>query len=456
VAKSVATRVVYAVHLLLFALVAWLFNNLPHWTKGTWIMRHLPFITNCGNDLACSGTMGVYRITAAVALYHALLAVLFIKVRSSRDPRATIQDGWWFFKLLFMVVFVVVAFLIPPAAFVGYSWIALIGAFLFILVQLVLLVDLAHSLQERWVKNYEETQDCIWGFLLIGGSTAAYIVMIVGYVLMYVFFTECQLNITLVTIAIISVCAVTLMSILPKLQEKNPRSGLFQSAVVCGFATYLIASAILAEPATLSCKKWNTNGSVFTVLLGVAFSFAAVGYNVFSAAGSSKDFGFGRRDRSPAAAEVEEEREQLLADAQNEAELQAAEANAETSTAITDRADAIVATREGRKPARIINSHDVADEEDGRLSTEDEEEAVTYSYSFFHLIFVLAVLYIAMILTNWKHVSAKYDYQNENSQVNVDYGMTAVWVKFASFITVMIIYVWTLCAPVIFPNRQWV
>jgi len=396
--------------------------------------------------------MGVYRITAAVALYHGLLAILFVKVKSSRDPRASIQDGWWFFKLLIMIAFVVVAFVIPPAAFVGYSYVALIGAFLFILIQLVLLVDLAHSLQERWVRNYEETKDCIWAFLLLGGSIAAYVVMIVGYVLMYVFFNECQLNTILVTVAAVTVCCVTIISVLPKLQDKNPRSGLFQSAVVCGFATYLIASAILAEPQSLACKKWNTNGSVFTVLLGVAFSFAAVGYNVFSAAGSSKDFGFGRREQ---AAEVQEEREQLLQDERNEEELAMAEADANTSTAISERADELVAVKEGRKtPARIINSHDVGDEEEQRISTDDEDEAVTYSYSFFHLVFVLAVLYVAMILTNWKSVSSKYDAENGN-QVNVDYGMTAVWVKFASFVTVMLIYVWTLLAPVIFPNRQW-
>lgn len=405
--------------------------------------------------------MGVYRITAAVALYHAFLAVLFIKVKSSRDPRASVQDGWWFFKLLFMVVFVVISFLIPPKAFVGYSWIALIGAALFILVQLILLVDLAHSLQERWVLNYEQTGDCIWGFLLLGGSAAAYALMIAGYVIMYVFFSECQMNLTLITIAVVAVCAITLLSILPKLQEKNPRSGLFQSAVVCGFSTYLIASAILAEPESLKCKKWNTSGSVFTVLLGVGFSFAAVGYNVFSAAGSSKDFGFGRREKVQAREDREEEERESLLDAvagvnTSEASVEMDATHDTTTSPITARADEIVAKREGRpKTATIVNRHDDDDEEAAILSTEDEDEAVTYSYSFFHLIFVLAVLYLAMILTNWKHVAPASQNEGGDNQVNVDYGMTAVWVKVASFGAVLILYTWTLVAPALFPDRQW-
>jgi len=40
--------------------------------------------------------------------------------------------------------------------------IGMIGAFLFILIQLVLLVDFAHAWNERWLGNYEEHQSRIW------------------------------------------------------------------------------------------------------------------------------------------------------------------------------------------------------------------------------------------------------------------------------------------------------
>jgi len=40
--------------------------------------------------------------------------------------------------------------------------IGMIGAFLFILIQLVLLVDFAHAWNERWLSNYEESQSRVW------------------------------------------------------------------------------------------------------------------------------------------------------------------------------------------------------------------------------------------------------------------------------------------------------
>jgi len=40
--------------------------------------------------------------------------------------------------------------------------IGMIGAFMFILIQLVLLVDFAHAWNERWLSNYEESQSRVW------------------------------------------------------------------------------------------------------------------------------------------------------------------------------------------------------------------------------------------------------------------------------------------------------
>ena len=67
--------------------------------------------TFCGHVL---GYLSVYRIMLAVAGFFFLMAVLMICVRSTRDPRSYVQNGFWFFKWLFVIVVAIGLFFVPP------------------------------------------------------------------------------------------------------------------------------------------------------------------------------------------------------------------------------------------------------------------------------------------------------------------------------------------------------
>ena len=62
-----------------------------------------------------------------------------------------------------MIGGIVGAFFIPEGSF-GTTWMyfGLIGGFLFIIIQLILIIDFAHSWAEKWVGNYEETESKGW------------------------------------------------------------------------------------------------------------------------------------------------------------------------------------------------------------------------------------------------------------------------------------------------------
>ena len=102
--------------------------------------------------------MAVYRVGLAMALFYFLLALITIKVKTSGDPRAKIHNGFWGIKLLVFIGLLVGAFFIPKGDF-SKAWmvIGMIGGFLFILIQLILLVDFAYRWSEKWVGNYEDT-----------------------------------------------------------------------------------------------------------------------------------------------------------------------------------------------------------------------------------------------------------------------------------------------------------
>lgn len=80
------------------------------------------------------------------------MGVITIGAKSSRDARAGIQNGFWAIKYMIVIAIAIGAFFIPNGGFgTFWMWVGLIGGVVFILVQLVLLVDFAHAWAETWV-----------------------------------------------------------------------------------------------------------------------------------------------------------------------------------------------------------------------------------------------------------------------------------------------------------------
>lgn len=133
-------------------------------------LKNVPFCKNSSSTSAnfvpssytadCSeavGYLAVYRICFAMVCFFALMAVIMIGAKSSRDGRAPIQNGFWGIKYIIVIAFGVGAFFIPHGSFSDY-WmkVGLVGGFAFILIQLVLIVDFAHSWAETWVGMYQK------------------------------------------------------------------------------------------------------------------------------------------------------------------------------------------------------------------------------------------------------------------------------------------------------------
>ena len=89
-----------------------------------------------------------------------------------------------------------------------------------------------------------------------------------------------------------------------------------------------------------------------------------------------------------------------------------------------------------------------ANVEEGKAGSEGSEpRPVSYSYTFFHLIFALASMYSAMLLTGWTSATS------ERSEL-MDVGWTTVWVRICTEWSTAALYIWTLVAPLLFPDRD--
>lgn len=81
--------------------------------------------------------------------------------------------------------------------------------------------------------------------------------------------------------------------------------------------------------------------------------------------------------------------------------------------------------------------------------TDNEKEGVQYSWTFFHLTFCLAALYLMEVLTDWAVIR-----DGHNANVIIGEGMASVWVKMVSAWLASLLYLWSLTAPICLPGRD--
>lgn len=228
------------------------------------LLKKVPF---CANSTATSslivpssqtfdcthmaGYLAVYRVCFALAIFFLTMAAMMIGVKSSRDTRAPIQNGFWGIKFIVVIGICVGAFFIHEPFGQFWMWIGLFGGLAFILIQLVLLIDFAHNWADVWVGNYEETQSRGWYAALLSATAIQYILSLIGVILLYVYYTvsdDCALNKFFITFNAILCLLVSILSIAPKVQEAQPRCGLLQSSVVTLYVIYLTWSAVSNNP----------------------------------------------------------------------------------------------------------------------------------------------------------------------------------------------------------------
>ncbi|TWW65478.1 serine incorporator 2 [Takifugu flavidus] len=379
----------------------------------------VPGIENKVNCDVIVGYKSVYRMCFAMACFFFLFSLIMIRVRSSKDPRAAVQNGFWFFKFLVLVGITVGAFFIPDGDFNAvWYYFGVVGSFIFIIIQLILLVDFAHSWNLAWLQNAEDGNRKCWFGALLTVTVLNYILAFTAVVLFYVFYTQpddCAEHKVFISLNLIFCIGVSVIAVLPKVQEAQPSSGLLQASIISLYVMYVTWSAMTNNPN----RKCNPS------LLSLVQPGAA----------------------TPAPGPVPPTPAPSVQwwDAQSIVGLLIflfCTLYASIRSSTNAQVNRLMRTEEGQ----VLTVSEATVGEDGvRRAVDNEEEGVTYSYSFFHFCLFLASLYIMMTLTNWYKPDS--DYQSVSS-------MPAVWVKISSSWIGLALYTWTLVAPLVLPNRD--
>jgi hypothetical protein len=438
---SVATRIAYALILLINSTLSWIMltpwaiNKLQHLT--------LDYMTISCPDGPCYGWVAVHRINFALGIFHIIMGMLLLGVNSSKNPRANIQNGFWGPKVIAWLALIVISFLIPESFFfVWGNYISFMGATLFLLLGLILLVDLAHTWAEYCLERIEETDSRAWRGVLIGSTLGMYAASLAMTIVQYVFFAPsgCSMNQTAITLNLIFFLLVSAISVHPAIQEYNPRAGLAQAAMVAVYCTYLTMSAVSMEPDDKHCNPLVRRAQATrttSIVIGAIVTMLTVAYTTTRAA--TQGVALGGKKKRIQLGDGEDEHDLVTQQPDSRREMRAAALRQ--------------AVAEGSLPADALDDDDDDASSDGGNNGKDDERSSTqYNYTLFHVIFFLATAWVGTLLTMDIQESTKDGQLDDFAPVGRTYW--ASWVKIVSAWVCYAIYTWTLVAPIVLSERE--
>lgn len=415
----------YALYFLLVTVICVVMMS-PNVAKA---METIPFYSelceklNAGeNCQTLVGYSAVYKMCFGMACFFLFFAIFTIRVNNSTGCRAAIHNGFWLIKFFVLVLCCAGAFFIPEQETFLEVWryVGAAGGFLFQLIQLMLLVEFAHRWNTNWSSGvkYNRFWYAALAFVTLMLFTAA--VGAVAFLGLLYTPEDCLLYVVFLGINGSLCLIVSMLAISPCIQKLQPTSGLLQPGVISVYVMYLTFSAFSSKPKDIveidgknqTLCGFGLSGSEserkIVKGLGTAILFACVLYSCLTST----------TKRSSAALRV-------YRNSEPESE------RARCCFCFGDDADEFDEEKTGSGQDVMYN----------------EREGTVYNYSYFHFVFFLGSLYVMMTATNWFH------YDGHEIEKLLDGSESVFWIKMASCWVCLVLYMWTLIAPMLCPKR---
>ena len=386
------------------------------------------------------GAQAVYRVSLGAFVFFAAMSLLLADVRDRADPRdAMIQHGNWTLKVVAWITCLVFCLFFLGAhsgVITAYVWFARVASGLFLCAQSVILLDFAFLWNASWLRRSEHATErgdekaatgwimgLVFGTLvLFGGAVALFAFLYQWYVQGDA--AKCATNAWLISVVVVFVFVCAAASAHPAAAERG--ASVLPAAVVAAYCAYLTHAALASEPGMVhgaenECvpKHASAGGAGRrepAELAGAALTLLSVAYSALRC-GSADFFG----DESGSSGDG---------------------GDGVSSRGLLDPGDG-----DG-------HAGDGDDSDVGGAGAAFPAGPVRYSYSFFHGVFALASAYLGMLLTGW---GARGDGDGDAGPGDirdVDSGWASVWVKIVSAWITSLLYGWTVAAPFVMEDRD--
>jgi serine incorporator 1/3 len=381
--------------------------------------------------------------------------------------------GGWLVKVFLYALVLGLSFLATNDTMTQYADVARGFSVVFLLAQVLIIIDFAYNTHEFMVRKMDAADEAAssgegggcccgcrngWRWLYLASSFLLVVGSLCGLGVLYHFYGGgCPLHNFFISETLVIGLVLTVVSMMNVIGK-----GLLPPAILFAYNTYLCYGALTNNP-DVTCNPSAAAGaqSEVSIYAGVVIAAFSVTWMAFSSAGSMYSAvrmdaqGQGGGDSTSSSTRVE---------------------NPVTPTAVSDwpgggkgkdskPAGTAAAYQAGATSAssaaaagRKAEDEDDDDEEagagarGGRHPADDSQRAAAEKPWIFHLIMCLAGMYLAMLVTNWGNPADSTG--AGPSSGNPELSAASMWARIGSQWAIHAIFVWTLCAPVCFPNRD--
>jgi len=364
----------------------------------------------------CVQNSGVYRPTFVASVFFA-----FSAIATSMNP--SINREIWPQKYAAYLIGVFICMFIPNPVFTGfYLLLVRICAMLFIVIQQVILIDMAYNWNESWVEKSNECESREWGSgkkwlqAIIASSVLFYISSLVGIILLYKHFSGCGSNEFVITLTWIGIVAMT------GVQLSGEEGSLLTTAVISAYSTYIAYATVSKNPNAV-CNPTLGNEDIWGIAVGLTLTLISLSWCGWS---------FTAQER--------------LSEGGIETTRSLTPADPNRPDASTLNLDIPFINDEDRPTTGLV-MHSADDEENFNRNAGSTIWKL-------NIVLILISCWVAASLTGWGFISGGINSSGEHTAANPLVGKFNMAMIAVSQNVAVLLYMWTLLAPRLFPDRE--
>lgn len=390
----------------------------PNYDKFRWQYLSDAWTSGCEEQVdvelvkVCSGNAGVYRASSAAFVFFFILGIA-----AKCKPTAN-REAWPAKYILFLFLCVGTIFIPNDPIFIPiYLWVARVGSVIFVLLQQIILVDIAYNWNAAWLDRSEQAEmdegpgkgkKWLAGILVSCGFL--YAASLAGIIIMYIHFGGCATNDTFISITLVMSFLCTVVQL-----AKSETGSLLTSGCMTIYATYLCGAAVSKNP-NATCNPKLGESSTWSIIVGLLIAFISMLWTGWS---------YTTDKRLGGAGGVENE-----ADDQNGGDEEKPNAG-----------------------ALVMNNGSYEAADSPLTESENQESSSTNPASFggswkLNAALALICCWYAMTLTGWGAI------ENRGDIANAEVGEISMWMLISGQWISLLLYFWTLVAPSLFPDRD--